>query len=211
MSKAVRIVIVVWGGFAVWTLAGWLMVSSIESPLSADREQRSGYEIREQQAYLTARVQVGGPWSQALDEGRRIIGAYLSGNNTTQSSIAMTLPVDIQEPEGETIALAAPVVHEEKNGQWLVSFILPSKYTTDTVPRPNDPRIRLMTVPAQRVAVLSFNGWADRTDVSARQEVLGDLLKQDKEIIISPFRVVQYGTFWAPPFVRRNEIIVTIR
>ncbi len=211
MSKAVRVLIVVWGCFSLWTLAGWFVVRSIESPPFVQNEHRSGYEIRDQEAYLMARVQIAGPWAEALDQGRRIIEDYLSGNNTTQSSIAMTLPVDIQEPEGETIALAAPLVQEQKNGQWLVSFILPSKYTTDTLPRPNDPRIRLVNIPAQRIAVAVFGGWADHRRVEAEQEELGQLLSQDKEIIISPFRVVQYGIPWAPPFVQRNEIIVTIR
>ncbi len=211
MSKAIRLLIVGWGCFTLWTLVGWIVVNSIESPLSRNHEQRSGYEIRDQGPYLMARVQIDGPWSEALDEGRHIIGGYLAGDNTTQSSIALTLPVDIQEPEGEPIALAAPVVQEGKNGQWLVSFILPSKYTSDTVPRPNDPRIRLIAVPAQRIAVLTFGGWVDRPRVQERQEEVKRLLKQDNETIISPFRVVQYGTPWVPPFVRRNEIVVTIR
>lgn len=43
-----------------------------------------------------------------------------------------------------------------------VSFVMPSKYSTDTLPRPHNPNVTIREVPARTLAAISFSGNSPR-------------------------------------------------
>ncbi|MEQ1708454.1 MAG: heme-binding protein [Terricaulis sp.] len=51
--------------------------------------------------------------------------------------------------------MTAPVTQSGRDGAWVVRFVMPSAYTLETLPLPNDARVRLVPVSPQRFAVAS--------------------------------------------------------
>lgn len=212
MSRTVGFFVVFWVAFLTWVVWGVVAVHSIERPGYVVTQHHNGYEVRQYAPYLVAQIPVKGPWSYALAEGTRRISEYLAGANTTQSSVAVTLPVGIQpRPQSEYMAPTAPVVQETKDNYFLVSLILPSRYALDTMPLPDNPEIRLVQVASVTAAVMTFNGTADQEKVNTNSEHLRTLLENDKRTILSPARLAHYNAPWAPVFLSQNEIIFTVR
>jgi len=47
-----------------------------------------------------------------------------------------------------------------REGAFRVTFAMPAGYTLETLPEPEDPRVKLEVVPAHDVAAIRFSGWA---------------------------------------------------
>ncbi len=169
-----------------------------------------GYEVREYAGYLAAETTVSGPWKDGLREGFRRLFSYISGENEGRAKLAMAAPVLSGEPE--KIAMTAPVLQETgAGGEQVVSFIAPAEYTTETLPVPKDPRIRIREVPPFTAAALRYGGWTDAETVERKTRELRSLLERDGRTPVLPFLSAQYNPPWTIPPFRRNEIIVRIR
>ena len=87
---------------------------------------------------------------------------------------------------------------------------MPSKWTIDTLPTPDDENVALVIVPGETVAVLRFNGDRGAAAVAARTEELVEVLR-DKGIDTAGEPVAWfYDPPWTLPFRRRNEIAVPV-
>jgi len=193
----------------VWTIGSYLAVRNLEEPAYTVAEKRAGYEIRTYDSYIIAQTQVTGNYSQALNQGFRRIADYIFGNNTAQSSIAMTVPV--LENTSEKIAMTVPVTTSLEDSQTrTVSFVLPSKYTLATLPAPNNPQVTLTEVPSRTAAVLRFNWYATENRVTSKKVLLEELIKKDGLVPAGATQVAQYNPPLSMPLTRRNEIIVPI-
>ncbi|NYB51294.1 MAG: heme-binding protein [Methanobacteriaceae archaeon] len=157
----------------------------------------------------------------------------VSGENISVSEkIPMTTPVteeavDKDFNESEKIHMTAPVTEESvkdwekpknypltrKNSEshiYRISFTMPSEYTLDTLPIPEDDRIKFKEVVNQRMAVLRFKG---RVNHKLAEEEMNELKRWLKTNNIKPksnFIVAQYNHPAVPGFLRRNEIMVEI-
>jgi hypothetical protein len=132
----------------------------------------------------------------------RILFEYISGDNSGGSKISMTAPVITPE----RIDMTAPVI----SGGGSMSFVVPSKYTVETVPVPNDSRVRIHELPERRVAVIRFRGWARERSVERQKATLVSVLQKDGvETVGEPF-LMRYNSPWTPGFLRRNEIGIEI-
>ena len=111
---------------------------------------------------------------------------------------------------GPTVAMTAPVAMEPGAGGRVMRFYMPAEYTLETLPRPGDNRVRIVTVPAQTLAVLRFSGEADDEAVAARQaELLAGLADSDWEPVGEP-GLFGYDPPMTPPEQRRNEVFVEV-
>lgn len=192
----------------VWAIGSYLVIRNLEEPKFTVLEKRDGYEIREYSPYIVAETKVSGTYSRGLNQGFSAIADYIFGNNTTKTSIAMTAPV-LQE-ESEVIAMTVPVINTLEENR-TVSFVLPSKYTMDTLPLPNNPAVELREIPARKVAVLSFTWYATGSRVGNKKAELEKKLFTDSETIDGPAQVAQYNPPASFPFTLRNEIIIPIK
>lgn len=212
MSPLVIVLSAAWLVFLAWIAWGYFAVRGVEQPPFTVLERADGYEVREYPAYIAAQVSVKKGWSDALNTGFEILADFIFGNNVTQESIAMTRPVGIEaEPENELIATSVPVLTQERGDAFLVSFIMPSKYTSETLPRPNNPEIRIVEVPESVVAVRSVSGRMDHDRALREEAALRELLRRDKRVTLSTARVAQYNPPWTPPFLRLNEVLIPVR
>lgn len=148
---------------------------------------------------------------------------YLSGANEGPNSAAMppsvmargevgalTAPVRSVRASSEGVPMTAPVRTAEENGAITMSFYLPESYTTETAPMPTDPAVRLVVEPPRTVAAKRFSWYATagRTERN-RQKLLETLNERGIEPIGEP-SVLQYNDPWTPPFMRRNEVVVSV-
>ncbi|MGD9411598.1 MAG: heme-binding protein, partial [Desulfobacterales bacterium] len=132
-------------GFALLCVSSLLVVKSamaIEKAKYTVLEKKDGFEIRKYDPQIVAETFVEGDLEKAGNEGFRRLYAYISGENTTKQSISMTAPVS-QETGSKKIAMTAPVNQEKKDNRWRITFLMPAEYTLETLPEPNDTRVRL--------------------------------------------------------------------
>jgi len=203
-----------------WIGVGYASVAGIETPKYSVVEKHDGYEIREYEPQIVAEVTVEGPQDKALNQGFRKIADYIFGNNIKPSGngdapgsekIAMTAPVLEQTGTSEKINMTAPVLEQGTSGKHVVSFVMPSSYTLESLPKPNNAEVALRQVPKRRCAVLRFSGYAPESKSSAKKAKLLEHVKRDGLKTAGEPILAQYNPPWTPPFMRRNEVMVEIQ
>ncbi len=158
-----------------------------------------------------ATVEAGNP-EAGRNEAFRILFDYISGANQGQSEIAMTSPVEVGS-EAEKIAMTVPVeTGASDNGRYLMRFFLPGSYTTTTAtaPEPTDPRVQIVEVPEAALAVLRFSGSRDAERVETRKGELIKALNGSAWSATGTPTALFYDPPWTLPFLRRNEVAITV-
>ena len=184
-------------------------------------------EIRRYAPQIAAEAIVEGPVEAARNEGFRRVAGYIFGDNTTKASVAMTTPVvqgretsggsqsiamtapvvQARSGRSEAISMTSPVVQQPAGGEsWSIQFIMPSKYTMATLPRPNDPRVRLVEIPARTFAVVRFSGLGRQEAVARHEKVLDVALSGSTWRASGDAVTWYYDPPWTLPFMRRNEV-----
>jgi hypothetical protein len=207
MIKVILVIIVI---LTLWSLWGYFS-SNVEQTEYTVVRQADGYEIREYAPHILAQTTVNGTYESALSEGFRIIAGYIFGGNAKKEGIAMTAPVTAQKSTSEKIAMTAPVVASTDGTSTVISFGMPKKYTLDTLPTPNDPRITLVEVPAKRMAVLRFSWGRNADRVKQMETQLLAMLARDKVTVIGTPSYAGYNAPWTPPWMTRNEVMVEVK
>jgi hypothetical protein len=168
------------------------------------------FEVRDYPALAAAEVSVTGDQSEAANAGFRLLAGYIFGGNTRRQSIAMTAPVTQSKPQSEKIAMTAPVIQSGAEGAWIVRFIMPKGSTVETLPAPNDSRVKLLTIPASRIALVRFSGLTQPKDVQKRTRELESFLDARKYRALDAPALARFDPPWTLWFMRRNEIWVPI-
>ena len=120
--------------------------------------EKSPFELRKYAPHIIAETEVKASLEDAGDEAFRLLFKYISGENKSQSKIAMTAPVS-QEASSEKIAMTAPVGQQRSKDGWKVSFMMPMTYTMETLPKPNNPKVKLRQIPMQLMASVEYSGF----------------------------------------------------
>src|SRR5690349_10037552 len=184
------------------------IVSNVEQPKYQVVESSGNIEIRDYAPMIVAEVDVTGGRRDAIGKGFRIIADYIFGNNTVAQKVPMTAPVTQQG--GQKIAMTAPVTQQGGSETWRVRFIMPSKYTLVTLPKPNNPAIELKEIRQKRFAVIRFSGMAGEESLERYNKELDDFLSAKRLTPLSPPIYAFYNPPWTLPFLRRNEVLVEI-
>jgi len=179
---------------------------AIEEPKYKVSLQEGAFEIRDYQGVIAAEVAVTGDQKGAASQGFRLLAAYIFGGNTRRQSIDMTAPV-AQERVSEKIAMTAPVTQTPSGGDWVIRFTMPSGYTLETLPEPNDPRVKLKKLAPARFVVIRFSGFATPESVEARTAELIAFANGRHLRMIGPASLAQYNPPWTLWFLRRNEVM----
>lgn len=208
-----RRVIVSWSIAAVALLVlgavSWgPIVSRVEQPEYRIVERADALEIRDYGPMIVAETETTGERERAIGNGFRLIADYIFGNNSSAEKVAMTAPV--MQQGGEKIAMTAPVMQQGSDQAWQVRFVMPARYTMETLPRPRNPAVRLVEIPGKRFAVLRFSGLAGADNLQRHTEELQALLRaRNLEARGTPVFAF-YNPPWTLPFMRRNEVMVEI-
>lgn len=125
--------------------------------------------------------------------GFQKLAGYIFGGNEANAKISMTAPVQMDiNDTGSTM-----------------SFVMPSAYSKENLPKPNDPTIQITSTRPEYVAAIRFGGYASDKDLKLYSEKLQKLLDQHGITSLGNYRFLGYNSPYQ--FIgRRNEIIVTV-
>jgi len=171
--------------------------------------QDGKFELRDYAPQVVAETVVSGSFSRAGNSAFRPLFNYISGDNTVQAEIAMTAPVS-QTASSQDIAMTSPVGQRASGDDWVISFMMPAKFTMDTIPKPTNPAVSLREIPAHRAAAIRYSGrWTEKRYQSHLGELRGWVEGQDLTVIGDPVFARYNGPF-TPWFMRRNEILLPV-
>jgi SOUL heme-binding protein len=167
-----------------------MMYKSTETPAYEVISSAGKVELRQYAPRITAEVAVTGPRLIAINKGFSVLAGYIFGGNQAQAKVAMT----------------SPVAQSGEDGDWTVQFTMPSGYTLETLPKPNDARITFAQHPAQRQMAIEFSGLATQGALdTAETDLRAAATSMRLTLGAGPF----YYFYDAPmtlPWNRRNEV-----
>ena len=198
---------------------------AIEEPKYKILVQEAGFELRQYAPFIVAETWVDGDMDAASSKGFRIIADYIFGNNkapqSTQSSkIAMTAPVTlVPDVQPLKLDMTAPVSVQPavdastwaQTKRWRVQFVMPDKYTLESLPLPNNGAVKLREVSAKTVAVAKYSGFNTDSRIRKETQALTDWVQARKLVTSGPPQLARYDPPWALPMLRRNEIQLEIK
>lgn len=188
-----------------------------EEPQFSIIEKSEPFELRSYAPQLIAEVKVEGDLDTASSQGFRLIAAFIFGQNQVSEKISMTAPVAIETAQSTKIAMTVPVGIEASKdsakgvSQWVFSFVMPSEYTMATLPKPLNPLVSIRELPAQRRAAITFSGFYNEAKVLEKTNALEAWIKSKQWQSIGNPQFARYNPPWSIPFMRRNEILITVR
>jgi hypothetical protein len=110
--------------------------------------------------------------------------------------------------------MTAPVTQRPKGGAdadtYVLSFVMPSGYTLDSLPEPLNPRVSLRVEPAKLVAVRGYSGRWTRANYRVHES---RLLAAIERAGLTPIGAPVYARYNSPFslwFLRRNEAMVEV-
>jgi len=172
-------------------------------------EKEDDFEIRQYDPQIVAETFVEGDLEEVGNEGFRRLYAYISGENTKKQSISMTAPVS-QETGSEKIAMTAPVKQEKKDNQWRITFLMPSEYTLETLPKPDDRRVKLAQEPGRLMAAVKYSGTWSEEGYEENKALLEDYIQKRGLVKAGEPVWARYDPPFMPWFLRRNEVLIPI-
>jgi len=178
-----------------------LLQSFIIMSINKTEEQKSSiiqkykeFEIRFYPSATIATINSNAKtYSDLSGPGFRKLAGYIFGGNEANTKISMTAPVQMDINDSVST----------------MSFVMPSAFTKDNLPKPNDPNVHIKNTEDEYVAVIRFGGYASDKDLKFYSEKLQNLLKENGITSFGNYRFLGYN----PPFQfigRRNEIIVAV-
>ena len=199
------------------------------------------YELRQYEPYTVAEVTVfEDDIDEAQRKGFRILADYIFGNNYMRNSqrrkmrmkegessplyeeVEMTGPVLLDLNDQIVIRSPVDVVNMlspeeplelelELEQKWTVSFSLPSKYTVATAPIPKSGSIRLREEPADLVITRRFTNFVTESKVENMSNGLLRWASEKGLTIEGTIRIARFDPMWTVPFLRRNEIHLSVK
>ena len=192
-----------------------------EEPSYQILQTTEDYELRRYDPYRVAEVEVRGDFEDVGSEAFRILAGYIFGDNQGETKMAMTAPVNqrpaeaTREQAGTRLEMTAPVTQRPAGSEmdsdvYVISFVMPASFTLETLPRPNNPRIRLREEPAGRVAARRYSGsWSEARYREEERHLLEALQRDGLQPRGTPI-YARYNSPFSLPMFRRNEILVPL-
>lgn len=189
---------------------------AIEKPKYRVIENAGAFELRVYDPKIIAEVEVSGTLKQASSKGFKLIAGYIFGKNTSRkggnekintSSPIITKAV-VDKPVSEKISMTAPVSMEQTGDKWRMHFVMPSKYTLKTLPKPNNPAVNIRQLPGSKYAVIRFSGLAGKTKTDKKTAKLKKWLEARGIKPTGKPELARYNPPWTLPFWRRNEVMM---
>ncbi len=187
----------------VLSLSGVAMAS--EEPKFSIESKTENYEIRKYDSVIVAETKIDSEFEGAGSQAFQILADYIFGGNKSKTKISKTAPVS-QQAASEKIAMTAPVSQVKAGSGFLVQFTMPRTFTLETLPVPNDERVRIRKIPERRLAVFRYTGtWSEQRYNDKLKEFIA-VLKQDGVLTAGEPVFARYNPPFMPSFLRRNEI-----
>ena len=181
---------------AAGAVAAYAQYRDTEQPDYALVHEDGEFSLREYPALIVAEVSHTGSRDRASGASFRRLAAYI---------FAQDRPAG-----GERIAMTAPVLQEETApGQWRMRFVMPAKYSLETLP-PAPADIALVEVPSRRMAAVRFSGNGGARDLALMEARLRDWIMAQGLMPAGEAEFAFYDAPMVPGPLRRNEVLIPV-
>jgi hypothetical protein len=186
-------------------------LSALEEPKYSVLKEYENFEIRNYDSYLVAEVDIEGSYNKTGNEAFRILAGYIFGDNQSSTKMNMTAPVESEAIQtSERMNMTAPVFSNKNVNGYTYRFVMESKYTQETLPVPNNSKIRITEIRDRVMAVISFSGRWSQKNFEKHEQILVNDLKNEGIGVASEAIYARYNAPFTPWFLRRNEIMFEI-
>ena len=186
-------------------------LSALEEPKYSVLKEYENFEIRNYDSYLVAEVDIEGSYNKTGNEAFRILAGYIFGDNQSSMKMNMTAPVESEAIQpSERMNMTAPVFSNKNINGYTYRFVMESKYTQETLPVPNNSKIRITEIKNRVMAVIGFSGRWSQKNFEKHEQILVNDLKNEGIGIASEAIYARYNAPFTPWFLRRNEIMYEI-
>ena len=184
-------------------------IGNYEEPNYEVLMQEEAFEVRHYANILVAQSSTPGNYKEIAGKNFDRLAGYIFGKNVSSEKMDMTTPV-LQEQQSEKMDMTTPVFQQQNNTNWTMTFVLPSKYTLETAPKPLDEEVTVKILPEIKVATLTFNGRLNEKNIQQHTLMLEDWVKEKGLSPIASAYSAAYDPPWTLPMLRRNEIHLPI-
>lgn len=175
---------------------------SYEEPEYTIVKKTDVYEVRRYGKRTIAEISYG-----EEDSGFRVLFDYISGANKGSKEIEMTVPVT----QSAEIDMTVPVTQSSSDGKMIMRFFLPKQYSTQNAPDPDDKRVKIIDLPEEYFAVISYSGFASDSNFEKHSKTLEATMKQGGLVAKGPPLKATYNSPFTLPFLRRNEVMFPLK
>lgn len=194
MKRIIRYtVIIVLIGIMIHQLISKVFAGNTETPEYTVIRTINQVEIRHYPALVLASTKMGvGTYSENSGNGFRTVAGYIFGDNAAGEKISMTSPVMV-----------------EMDQPMQMSFIMPSDYTIEELPKPNNTQVYLHEASPKTLAIIRYSGFSNDERFNEYKEKLKDILQKENIQTNGEFMFFGYD----PPYTminRRNEVAVEV-
>lgn len=194
-----------------------IAADEIENPKFEVTLSGEGTELRRYAPLIAAEVRVeASDTDTAGSMGFMPLANYIFGNNLPGEKIAMTAPVttapvtdrgNLRGGDGDKIAMTAPVTTAPSDdGIYTVRFMMPSKWTMDTLPAPADDRVTVVTVPERFVVVSGFIGPKAQASIEDAERAIDEFVAANGLSPAGPFTLAGYSAPSVPDAQKKWEV-----
>ncbi len=174
-------------------------MSNVETPKYSVLKKDNDIEIREYPTLLVAQTQKPGERDVAISEGFRTLADYIFGNNQASKNTAGESP-------SEKIAMTAPVIQQKRDNEWVILFVMPSKFNESNIPQPMNKEVAIQTRSKTKYIVIQFSGTTSKSNLDNNLNKLNEFIESNKIKTKGAPIFAFYNPPWTLPFLRRNEI-----
>ncbi len=172
-------------------------------------EKKGPLELRQYEPQIIAETTVDADFDQAGNMAFNRLYNYISGRNITQESIRMTAPVN-QAASTEKIPMTAPVNQQQTQGKYAVSFLMPSKYSLETIPQPLDSSVQIRQIPARKIAAIRYSGTWSQKRYEQKKTILESFIQEKGLNPTDQPIFARYDPPFQLWFLRRNEVLIPV-
>ncbi len=174
------------------------------------KDSDHNFEVREYAPRIVAEVEASGTREKALNEAFQTLAGYLFGKNSPQSPIELSKSVSDKNSKVK-LSMTLPVTTQSVGPDTIrMRFLMPSDYTIDKLPVPEDKRVKVFELPAQKIAVLRFSGSARKDNFDRHLETLKEYMEAKGLTAAGDPYEAYYNPPFTPIFLKRNEICVPL-
>lgn len=186
-----------------------LSAAAVDEPPHEVVLKDGAYELRQYDSILLAEVTKTGNMRRAGVAGFKSLADYIFGNSKPAEKIEMTAPVT--RTQSTKIEMTAPVTRvENEDKSWTVAFVMPKKWTKESLPKPNNPDVSIREVPSELVASIKFSGRGTEASHNKKQVQLEEWIAQQGYDVAGEPRYAGYDAPWVLWPLRRNEVIIPV-
>ena len=176
-------------------------VMAYEEPQYTLIKKNSVYEIR----YYKDRLAVQTTYNSDGGTFRKLFN-YISGSNKRSNKKNIMTSIT----ESEKIAMTIPVTKTEEGKKMVMQFYLPSNYTIESAPIPNDSKVKIVNIEGGHFAVIQYSGRSTEKNFIKHKKILREKLIDDGIEIKSKGIKATYNGPFTIPILRRNEAMFKI-